>query len=112
VTTSDRPALVALRRTLDTLDLLGHRRDSRSVVVNRSVPEAQLRTEDVERLIRAPVVAHVAASADVIASINARVPLVAYLPDSPVSTSIRALVEARLPFEAAGTDALAGGAVP
>jgi len=112
VTTSDRPALVALRRTLDTLDLLGHRRDARSVVVNRSVPEARLCTEDVERLIRSPVAAHVAASADVLASINARVPLVTHLPHSPVSAAVRDLVAARLPFSAAGPHAFAGGAVP
>ena len=112
VTTSDRPALVALRRTLDALDLLGHRRDARSVVVNRSVPEARLCTEDVERLIRSPVAAHLPASADVVASVNARVPVLTHLPHSAVSQAVRALVRSRLPVHATGPHALAGGAVP
>jgi pilus assembly protein CpaE len=112
VTTSDRPALVALRRTLDSLDLLGMRRDARSVVVNRSIPAARLSTEDVERLIRSPVAAHLLASADVVASVNARVPVLTHLPHSAVSQAVRDLVRSRLPVHATGPHALAGGAVP
>ena len=49
VTTPERPALQSLRRTLDMIDLLGHRRDSRHVVFNRSDSGVGITAGDVER---------------------------------------------------------------
>ncbi len=52
VTTPERPALQSLRRTLDTIDLLGHRRDTRHVVFNRSDSGVGITADDVERMLR------------------------------------------------------------
>lgn len=96
VTTPERPALQRLRRTLDAMDLLGHRRDTRSVVFNRSDSAAGITAEGVERTLRAPIAAHVPSSRDVPASINSCRPLAVSCPGHPVSTAIRRFAVARL----------------
>jgi len=108
VTTPERPALQSLRRTLDTLDLLGHRRDSRHVVINRSDSGLGLTAEDVERLLRTPIAAHVPSSRDVATSINTRTPLMVSSPDHPVSSAIRDFALARLVSPTAASGPIPG----
>ncbi|MGY1728822.1 CpaE family protein [Geodermatophilus sp. SYSU D01062] len=111
VTTPERPALLGLRRTLDTLDLLGHRRDVRSVVFNRSDSRVGLTAADAERMLRAPIAAHVPSSRDVAASINSCLPLTVSSPDHPVSSAVRHLARTRLAPPIAVPRLPAGGAV-
>jgi pilus assembly protein CpaE len=101
VTTPERPALQSLRRTLDTLDLLGHRRDSRSVVFNRSDSKVGITAGDVEATLHAPIAAHVPSSRDVPTSVNRCLPLMLASPEHPVSAAIRQFALARLPSPAA-----------
>jgi pilus assembly protein CpaE len=111
VTTPERPALQSLRRTLDTIDLLGHRRDSRHVVFNRSDSGVGITAADVERMLRTPIAAHVPSSRDVAASINTCTPLMVSSPDHPVSSAIRHFVLARLVSPAAASRSVLGGAM-
>ncbi|MBE3076098.1 MAG: AAA family ATPase, partial [Actinobacteria bacterium] len=53
--TLDIPAVKNLRLTLDTLDLLGHPRDGRIVILNRSDAKVGLHTEDVVAAIKQPI---------------------------------------------------------
>ena len=111
VTTPERPALQSLRRTLDTLDLLGHRRDNRSVIFNRSDSGVGITADDVERTLHAPVAAHIPSSRDVPTSINSCLPLMSASPDHPVSSAIRHFALARLVSPAAVPPAVLGGAM-
>jgi pilus assembly protein CpaE len=108
VTTPERPALQSLRRTLDTIDVLGHRRDTRHVVFNRSDSGVGITAADVERTLRAPIAAHVPSSRDVAASINRCAPLMATSPDHPVSSAIRDFALARLASPAAAARSVPG----
>ena len=89
LTNPEIPALKSLRLTLDMLDMLHYPRDRRLVVFNRADNSAGLTAADVEETIKSPITAHVPASRDVPASINKGVPIVASLPDHPVSVAIR-----------------------
>jgi pilus assembly protein CpaE len=111
VTTPERPALHSLRRTLDTIDLLGHRRDSRHVVFNRSDSGVGITAADVERMLRAPIAAHVPSSRDVAASVNRCVPLMMASPDHPVSSAIRHFARTRLVSPAGAPAVVTGGAM-
>jgi pilus assembly protein CpaE len=111
VTTPERPALQSLRRTLDTIDLLGHRRDTRHVVFNRSDSLVGITAADVERTLRVPIAAHVPSSRDVAASINRCAPLMVSSPDHPVSSAIRHFALARLVSPAAASRSVLGGAM-
>jgi MinD-like ATPase involved in chromosome partitioning or flagellar assembly len=111
VTTPERPALQSLRRTLDTIDLLGHRRDSRHVIFNRSDSGVGITAQDVERMLRTPIAAHVPSSRDVPASINTCTPLMVSSPDHPVSSAIRGFVLARLVSPAPASRPILGGAM-
>lgn len=96
ITTPERPAMTRLRATLDAMDLLGHRRDSRSVLLNRLHPGAGMTPQDVDDALRVPIAGSIPWSPDVAGSINQRSPLVASLPDHPVSRAIREFAETRL----------------
>ena len=111
VTTPERPALQSLRRTMDTIDLLGYRRDSRHVVFNRSDSGVGITAGDVERTLRAPIAAHVPSSRDVATSINRCIPLMVSSPVHPVSSAIRGFAQARLVSPAAAPRAVTGGAM-
>jgi pilus assembly protein CpaE len=96
ITVPEVPAVKSLRRTLDVLDLLGYRRESRSIVVNRTDARVVLTARNVETLARSPIAGHVPFSWDVPASINHAAPLVTAAPDHPVSKAIRGFARTQI----------------
>ena len=101
LTTPDVPALKNLRVTLDTLDLLSYPRDIRSIVVNRADSKVGLSLEDVERVVRCPIAAHVPSSRAVPVSINKGTPITISAPGHPVSQAIARFARQRLAADAA-----------
>lgn len=99
LTVPELPALQSLRLTLDMLDLLGYRREARSIVVNRTDSRVLLAAEDVERLLHCSIAGHVPFSWDVPASINRGVPIVVTAPAHPVSKAVSALARDRITTE-------------
>ena len=91
--TLDIPAVKNLRLTLDTLDLLGHPRDARIVILNRSDAKVGLHTEDVVAAIKQPIAAMIPSSSHVPASVNRGVPIVLDEPKHPVSLALRAFAD-------------------
>ena len=96
LTTPDVPALKNLRVALDVLDMLSYPPEIRSVVLNRAEAKLRLSQEDVERVIRAPVAAHIPSSRAVPISTNKGVPITLANPRHPVSKAITAFVRQRL----------------
>ncbi|SFR26693.1 pilus assembly protein CpaE [Lentzea waywayandensis] len=88
LTTPDVPALKNLRVTLDMLDLLSYAHDIRSIVLNRSDSKVGLSMDDIERVVRNDIRAHVPSSRDVPISVNKGNPIVLDLPRHPVSEAI------------------------
>ncbi|MFS8101287.1 AAA family ATPase [Lentzea alba] len=88
LTTPDVPALKNLRVTLDMLDLLSYAHDIRSIVLNRSDAKVGLSMDDIERVVRNDIRAHVPSSRDVPISVNKGNPIVLDLPKHPVSEAI------------------------
>jgi pilus assembly protein CpaE len=86
--TPDVPALKNLRVTLDMLDLLSYPRDARTIVLNRSDSNVGLSADDVERVLRAPIGAHIPSSRAVPLSINNGTPIALANRDHPVSRAI------------------------
>jgi pilus assembly protein CpaE len=112
LTTPDVPALKNLRITLDMLDLLSYPRQIRSVVLNRADSKVGLSLDDVERVVRWPIVAHIPSSREVPVSINKGTPLMLASPGHPVSQAIGRFAKQRIvaPVEAApGRDAKSRG---
>jgi Flp pilus assembly CpaE family ATPase len=101
LTTPDVPALKNLRVTLDMLDLLSYPRDIRSVVLNRADSKVGLSSEDVERVVRCPIAAHVPSSRAVPISINNGTPITIATPGHPVSQAITGFANKRLAVAAA-----------
>ena len=93
IATLDIPAVKNLRLTLDTLDQLGHPRDGRIVILNRSDAKVGLNTEDVVAAIKLPIAAMVPSSPHVPASVNRGVPIILDEPKHPVSQALRAFAE-------------------
>jgi pilus assembly protein CpaE len=91
--TLDIPAVKNLRLTLDTLDLLGHPRQARFVILNRSDAKVGLHTEDVVAAIKQPIAAMIPSSSHVPASVNRGVPIVLDEPKHPVSMALRAFAD-------------------
>lgn len=94
--TLDIPAVKNLRLALDTLDLLGHPREARVVVLNRSDSKVGLRVDDVVTALRQPIGVMIPSSSTVPATINRGVPIVLDQPRHPVSVAIQALAEEHL----------------
>jgi len=90
--TLDVPAVKNLRLTLDTLDLLGHPRDSWVVVLNRANSKVGLTIDDVAVALHRPIAVQIASSVSVPAAANRGVLLVLDDPRHPVSTAIKTLV--------------------
>ena len=91
--TLDIPALKNLKLTLETLDLIGFPRERLKVVLNRSDSKVGLSLPEVEKTLRAPIVAQVPSSRDVPASTNRGVPIVTDDPKAPVSVAIRKFID-------------------
>jgi len=91
--TLDIPAVKNLRLALETLDQLGHPRDGRVVILNRSDSKVGLSTEDVVLVIKQPIGGLVPSSAHVPASINRGVPIVLDEPQHPVSVALRSIAD-------------------
>jgi pilus assembly protein CpaE len=96
LTTPDVPALKNLRITLDMLDLLSYPRQIRSVVLNRSDSKVGLSLDDVDRVVRWPIAAHIPSSRDVPISINKGTPLMLGSPGHPVSQAIARFAQQRV----------------
>lgn len=96
LTTPDVPALKNLRVTLDMLDLLSYPRQIRSIVLNRSDSKVGLGPEDVERVVRCPLSAHIPSSRAVPVSINQGTPITLATPGHPVSQAISRFAQQRL----------------
>ncbi|GLZ35827.1 hypothetical protein Lesp02_80140 [Lentzea sp. NBRC 105346] len=101
LTTPDVPALKNLRVTLDMLDLLSYSHDIRSIVLNRSDAKVGLTAEDVERVVRNPISAHVPSSRDVPISVNKGNPITLSMPKHPVSEAIAKFARERVTEEPA-----------
>lgn len=89
--TLDVPAIKNLRLTLDTLDLLGHTRDSWVVVLNRSDTKVGLTADDVAGALHRPIAVQIPSSLAVPAATNRGVPIVLDEPKHPVSSALKAL---------------------
>jgi pilus assembly protein CpaE len=90
--TLDVPAVKNLRLTLDTLDLLGHPRDSWVVVLNRANSKVGLTIDDVATALHRPIAVQIPSSVSVPAAANRGVLLVLDDPRHPVSTAIKTIV--------------------
>jgi pilus assembly protein CpaE len=93
IATLDIPAVKNLRLTMDTLDLLGHPRDGRIVVLNRSDSKVGLHTEDVVAAIKQPIAAMIPSSSHVPASVNRGLAIMLDEPKHPVSLALRAFAD-------------------
>jgi pilus assembly protein CpaE len=96
LTTPDVPALKNLRVAMDMLDLLSYPQQIRSVVLNRADSKVGLSLEDVERVVRCPIVAYVPSSRAVPVSINRGTPITISNPVHPVSRAIVRFAQQRL----------------
>jgi pilus assembly protein CpaE len=102
--TLDIPALKNLKLTLETLDLIGFSRDRLKIVLNRSDSKVGLALAEVEKTLKAPIVAQIPSSRDVPASTNRGVAIVSDEPKNPVSLAISAFIDEYV--VAAGDDAI------
>jgi pilus assembly protein CpaE len=93
IATLDIPALKNLKLTLETLDLIGFSRDRLKIVLNRSDSKVGLALSEVEKTLKAPIVAQIPSSRDVPASTNRGVALVSDDPKHPVSLAISAFID-------------------
>jgi pilus assembly protein CpaE len=91
--TLDIPAVKNLRLALNTLDLLGHPQDSRVVVLNRADAKVGLHVHDVVKAIGQPIAATLPSSANVPASVNRGVAIVADEPKHAFSVAVRGLAD-------------------
>ncbi len=99
--TLDIPALKNLKLTLETLDLISFPREKLKVVLNRADSKVGLALSEVEKTLKAPIVAQIPSSRDVPASTNRGVAIVSDEPKNPVSLSIKKFVDE---FVVASTD--------
>lgn len=91
--TLDIPALKNLKLTLETLELISFPRDRLAIVLNRADSKVGLAIGEVEKTLKAPIVAQIPSSRDVPASTNRGVPLATDDPKNPVSLAVRAFMD-------------------
>jgi Flp pilus assembly CpaE family ATPase len=96
LTTPDVTALKNLRVALDMLDMLSYPRQIRSVVVNRADSKVGLSLDQVHKVVRSDIAAHIPSSRAVPISVNKGVPIVLGSPGHPVSQSVTRFVQQRL----------------
>ena len=93
VATLDIPALKNLKLTLETLDLIGYPREKLRIILNRADSKVGLALSEVEKTLKAPIVAQIPSSRDVPASTNRGVAIVVDEPKTPVSIAIKSFVD-------------------
>jgi pilus assembly protein CpaE len=93
IATLDIPSVKNLRLTLETLDQLGHPRDGRTVILNRSDSKVGLNKQDVMAAIKLPIAAMIPSSSHVPASVNRGMAIVLDEPKHPVSLALRTFAE-------------------
>lgn len=96
VATPERPALKALRLTLDMLDLLSYDRRTRVVVLNRVDSRIALTATEIDSVVRNPIAGRLPFTLDVPSSINRGVPLAAAQPEHPFTRAVCGLAEAHI----------------
>ncbi len=96
LTTPDVTALKSLRVSLEMLDMLSYPRQIRSIVVNRADSKVGLSAEQVRKVVRSNIAAHIPSSRAVPISVNKGVPLVLASPAHPVSQSVLKFVQQHL----------------
>jgi Flp pilus assembly CpaE family ATPase len=96
IATPDVPSLKNLRVTQDTLDLLSFPRANRYIVLNRADSNVGLSPDDVLRVLRAPIAAHIPSSRAVPLSINKGTPITLSNRDHPVSKAIARFADEHL----------------
>ncbi len=96
LTTPDVTALKNLRVALDMLDMLSYPRQIRSVVINRADSKVGLSLEQVHKVVRSEVGAHIPSSRAVPVSVNKGVPIVLDSPGHPVSQAVMKFAQQRL----------------
>jgi Flp pilus assembly CpaE family ATPase len=104
-TTPDVPALKNLRVALDMLDMLSYPRQIRSVVLNRADSKVGLSIEQVRKVVRSDIAAHIPSSRAVPMSVNKGVPIMLGSPSHPVSQAVARFVQQRLLAAPAGRPA-------
>jgi pilus assembly protein CpaE len=102
--TLDIPALKNLKLTLETLDLISFPRERLKIVLNRADSKVGLALSEVEKTLKAPIVAQIPSSRDVPASTNRGVAIVSDDPKSPVSLAIKTFIDEYI--VATGDDAI------
>ncbi len=104
--TLDIPALKNLKLTLETLDLIGYPREKLKIVLNRADSKVGLALSEVEKTLKAPIVAQIPSSRDVPASTNRGVAIVVDEPKNPVSIAIKAFVDDNVLVAPSSDDAI------
>jgi pilus assembly protein CpaE len=94
--TLDIPAVKNLRLALDTLDLLGHPKDNRLLVLNRADAKVGLSVDDVTTALHHELAQEIPDNRAVTAATNRGVPVVLHEPKNPVSLAIKTLVRESL----------------
>ena len=89
--TLDIPAIKNLKLALDTLDQLGHPRESLVLVLNRSDAKVGLSASDVTAALGRPIAVEIPSSVSVPAATNRGEAIVASEPNHPVSAALKAL---------------------
>ena len=116
IATPDVPSLKNLRVTQDTLDLLSFPRSNRYIVLNRADSNVGLSPDDVLRVLRAPIAAHIPSSRAVPLSINKGTPITLSNRDHPVSKAIIKFADEYLlsaqPADRRGPEANGGPGAP
>lgn len=102
LTTPDVTALKSLRVTLEMLDMLSYPRQIRSVVINRADSKVGISADQVRKVVRSNIAAHIPSSRAVPISVNKGVPLMLASPSHPVSQSVMKLVQQHLLAPPAG----------
>ena len=96
LTTPDVTALKSLRVTLEQLDMLSYPRQIRSVVINRADSKVGISSDQVRKVVRSNIAAHIPSSRAVPISVNKGVPIVMASPSHPVSQSVMKFVQQHL----------------
>jgi MinD-like ATPase involved in chromosome partitioning or flagellar assembly len=96
LTTPDVTALKSLRVTLDMLDMLSYPRQIRLVVVNRADSKVGISAEQIRKVVRSDIAAHIPSSRAIPVSVNKGVPIMLADPGHPISQSVAKFVQQRL----------------